>query len=163
MSYPIRRATKEDLPSIIKIYNHAIPLMVNDDTAPLEVNDREEWFQQFSDDHPLWVMTDQGQVIAWCALEEFYPHQAYHHSAEIAIYVHPDYQGQHLGSQLLQFADQQIKTSLKIKTVIAYIYAENLPSQKLFKKLGFSDWGELKHIAEINGQLRTLKIYGKNY
>ena len=53
MGYQIRMATIDDLPQIVEIFNQAIPLGVNDDTAPLEVVDRQEWFQQFDDTHPL--------------------------------------------------------------------------------------------------------------
>lgn len=163
MDYLIRRATAVDLPQIVEIFNEAIPLGVNDDTAPLEVIDRQEWFEQFDDTHPLWVMVDDYQVIAWCALEYFYPHPAYHHSAEIAVYVRSAFQNQHLGWALLQFVDQQINDHLAIQTVIAYIYAENTPSQHLFLTCGYEKWGELPQISHINGHFRNLLMFGKNY
>lgn len=163
MSYDVRRATHDDLPAIVELFNQAIPLQVNDETAPIEVIDRQEWFDQFDDTHPIWVMTNDRQVIGWCALEKFYPHQAYYRSAEIAIYIHEGFQGRHLGRSMLQFLDQQIEAHLNLKTVIAYIYQENQASQHLFATAGYQKWGELPQISEINGQLRTLVIYGKHF
>ncbi|MCI5812669.1 MAG: N-acetyltransferase family protein [Lactobacillus sp.] len=163
MGYQIRMATIDDLPQTVEIFNQAIPLGVNDDTAPLEVVDRQEWFQQFDDTHPLWVMVNDQQIIAWCGLEYFYPHPAYVHSAEIAVYVRSEFQGQHLGRTLLQFVDQQITKQLAIKTVIAYIYAENTPSQHLFEACGYSQWGHLPKISHIKGQFRDLLVFGKNF
>ena len=87
MDYQIRLATIDDLPAIVDIFNQAIPLQVNDESAPIEVADRREWFLQFDSTHPIWVATVNEQVIAWCALEYFYPHPAYDHSAQIAIQI----------------------------------------------------------------------------
>ena len=104
MDYQIRLSTMDDLPAIVDIFNQAIPLQVNDESAPIEVADRREWFLQFDSTHPIWVATMDGQVIAWCALEYFYPHPAYDHSAQIAIYIREDYRRQHLGRDLLTFS-----------------------------------------------------------
>ncbi|WP_251546563.1 GNAT family N-acetyltransferase [Limosilactobacillus caecicola] len=163
MSYRIRPATSTDLPAIVEIFNQAIPLMVNDDTAPLEVTDRQTWFQQFDDTHPIWVIQTAEQIVGWCALERFYPHPAYYRSAEIAIYIDNHFQRQHLGKQLLSFVNKQVQHHLAIKTVIAYVYNENLASQRLFTSAGYQQWGRLPQISEINGQLRTLLIFGKNF
>ena len=164
MQFLIRRATAADLPAVVKIFNQAIPLMVNDDTAPLAVADRQEWFHQFDDQHPLWVMTTSDQqVVAWCALEQFYSHPAYYRSAEIALYVDEGFQRQHLGRRLLDYVSQQIEHDGLLKTVIAYIYQENIASQRLFEKAGYAQWGTLPQISEINGQLRTLLVFGKHF
>lgn len=164
MSFQIRLAQDDDLPEIVAIFNQAIPRGVNDDTTPLVVADRQEWFNQFDGTHPLWVMTaNDDQLIGWCALEYFYPHPAYLLSAEIAIYVHNDFQGQRLGRDLLEYVDNQIEKHLSLKTVIAYVYAENGPSQHLFRTCGYEQWGQLPQISKINGEMRTLLIFGKHF
>lgn len=163
MSYQIRLAQDGDLSQIVAIFNQAIPRGVNDDTTPLAVADRQKWFEQFDGTHPLWVMIVDDQIIGWCALEYFYPHPAYHHSAEIAIYIHDDFQGQRLGRDLLEYVDDQIEKHLTLKTVIAYVYAENGPSQHLFRASGYEQWGSLPQISEINGEMRTLLVFGKHF
>lgn len=163
MNYQFRLATIDDLPQIVEIFNQAIPSGVNDDTVPLEVVDRQEWFRQFDESHPLWVMVIDQRIVAWCALEYFYPHPAYHHSAEIAIYVRSEFQKQHLGQAFLEYVHHQIESQLAIKTVIAYIYAENLPSQRLFQRCGYTKWGSLPQISEINGQFRDLVVFGHHF
>ena len=119
MDYQIRLATIDDLPAIVDIFNQAIPLQVNDESAPIEVADRREWFLQFDSTHPIWVATVNEQVIAWCALEYFYPHPAYDHSAQIAIYIHEDYRRQHLGHDLLTYTyDGRIRELTKAGALI---------------------------------------------
>ena len=57
MDYQIRLATINDLPAIVDIFNQAIPLQVNDESTPIEVADRREWFMQFDSTHPIWVLS----------------------------------------------------------------------------------------------------------
>ena len=84
-------------------------------------------------------------------------------SAEISIYLASDTQGRGYGKQILNFIDQQITDNLDIKTVIAYVYENNLPSQKLFQKCGYQQCGVLPQISIIDGELRTLKIFVKHF
>ena len=61
-----RQATLADLPTIVAIYNQTIaPHAVTADMEPVTVEQRRGWFNSFSDDHPLWVVEDGGQVIGW--------------------------------------------------------------------------------------------------
>lgn len=163
MNCQIRLATMDDLPAIVEIFNQAIPLQVNDESAPIEVVDRREWFMQFDRTHPIWVATIDDQVIAWCALEYFYPHPAYDHSAQIAIYIHKNYRRQHCGHDLLTYIQHQIEDHLDIRTVIAYIYIENHASYQLFTSCGYKEWGKLPQISEINGQMRSLYMMGRHF
>ena len=50
---------------------------------------------------------------------------------------------------------------LEIKTLISFIFMHNEPSLKLFKKLGFEDWGTLPNIDVLDTVERSLKILGK--
>lgn len=77
-------------------------------------------------------------------LSIFYPHPAYDHSAQIAIYIHEDYRRQHLGHDLLTYAQKQIEDHLDIRTVIAYIYIENQASYRLLPPVGTKN-GESYH------------------
>ena len=44
---------------------------------------------------------------------------------------------------------------------IAFIFAHNEPSIRLFSGLGFEKWGYLPEIAELDGIRRDLMILGK--
>lgn len=160
----IRRAQPSDQQAIIAIFNEAVASgIATDESTPITVTERADWFAQFDARHPLWVVTVDETVRGWCALEHFYPHPAYADSAEIAIYVHRQAHRHGLGRMLLNFADQQIREHLHFKTVVAYIYAENLPSQGLFTSCGYEHWGQLPDISKVSGRYRELKIYGKNF
>lgn len=156
----LRRATTNDPPRIVAIYNSAVPSHdITDDEMPITIDSRKDWLNHF----PIWVVISDSIIIGWCSLGQFYPHQAYQFSAEISIYLAPGIQGRGYGKQILRFIDQQITDNLDIKTVIAYVYENNLPSQKLFQKCGYQQCGVLPQISIIDGKLRTLKIFVKHF
>lgn len=160
----IRRAEATNQKAIIAIFNEAVQAgIATDESEPVTVADRQDWFNQFDDRHPLWVVTIAGKVCGWCALEPFYPNHAYIDSAEIAIYIHRQARRHGLGRTLLNFVDQQVKSHLHFKTVVAYIYERNQPSQNLFSSCNYEKWGHMPNISKVNGEYRELKIFGKNY
>lgn len=104
-----RQATLADLPTIVAIYNQTIaPHAVTADMEPVTVEQRRGWFNSFSDDHPLWVVEDGGQVIGWVGLEPFYGRAAYRHTAEVAIYFDQAVRHQGLGTKALAFMESQL-------------------------------------------------------
>lgn len=158
----IRLARQEDLPAIVTIFNESAALPVNDEKELISVKSRQSWFDQFDSQHPLWVVVQNGEVVAWCGLEAFYHHPAYRYSAEISIYVANRAHRQGIGRKLLTFVDQQAPV-LNLHTIIAYIYQPNIASQHLFEKAAYQYWGQLKEISRLNHHFHSLEIYGKNF
>ncbi len=158
----IRDATIEDLPTIIEIYNTSIPgRMATADLEPVTVESRMEWFCAHTPERrPLWVLETDDKIAAWLSFRSFYGRDAYRHTAEVSVYVSPDFYRQQLGNSLLVKA---IETApiLDLKTLVAFIFAHNPPSLNLFKKHGFQQWGYLPQIAELNGIDRDLVILGR--
>jgi L-amino acid N-acyltransferase YncA len=158
----IRDAALADLAEIVEIYNTSIPgRLATADLEPVTVESRREWFMAHTADRrPLWVLEVDDKIRAWLSLRSFYGRDAYRHTAEVSVYVSPDYHRQHLGDRLLA---QVIATSpsLDLKTLVAFIFAHNQPSLNLFKKHDFLQWGYLPKIAELNGIDRDLIILGR--
>ncbi len=158
----IRDATIEDLPTIIEIYNTSIPgRMATADLEPVTVESRMEWFCAHTPERrPLWVLETDDKIAAWLSFRSFYGRDAYRHTAEVSVYVSPDFYRQQLGNSLLVKA-LETAPSLDLKTLVAFIFAHNPPSLNLFKKQGFQQWGYLPQIAELNGIDRDLVILGR--
>lgn len=157
-------AKKEDLPTIVAIYNQTISLQtVTADLHPVTVAERTAWFDSFTaDKYPLWVIKSNQEIIGWLDLSPFYGREAYQHTAEISIYLDQKARGQHIGSQALKFAEIQLK-ALNLENVVAFIFKQNEPSIRLFTKSNFSQWGFLPQVAEIEGKLLDLVIMGKHF
>ena len=164
MKEPIaqRIATRGDLPRIVEIYNATIPSrMVTADTEPVTVESRIPWFEAHRPDfRPLWVVEQESYIAAWLSFSEFYGRPAYHKTAELSIYVAESCRRQGLGSYLLRHAIAHAPV-LGVDRLIGYIYRHNLTSMRLFEKAGFSIWGELPGVTELDGVERDVIIVGR--
>lgn len=158
----IRDATHGDLPRIVAIYNASIPgRRATADTAPVTVADREAWFRDFDPARrPLWVDCDRaGKPMAWLSLRSFYGRPAYRATVEVGVYTAPEALRQGRGRALLEHAIRRMN-SLEIKTLLAFVFAHNDPSLRLFERTGFVCWGHLPQVAELDGVERDLVILG---
>ncbi|NMG56940.1 N-acetyltransferase family protein [Geitlerinema sp. P-1104] len=157
----VRHAHWNDLSAIVGIYNAAIPgRIATADLAPVSVESRRPWFAGHSPhQYPLWVTERDQQVVGWLSFRPFYGRPAYEATAELAIYIAPDYQGQGLGRFLLDLAVANAPL-LELKTLLAFVFAHNLASLGLFERAKFQEWGYLPRIAELDGVERDLIILG---
>lgn len=166
----IRLALETDLPSIVEIYNAAIPTrLATADLEPISVESRRNWLRSHDARYPVWVITigdrdiqsDQNeQILGWLSLQMFYGRPAYHKTAEVSIYIAPSSQGNGIGKELLGFAIAQCP-NLNITKLVGFVFAHNAASRRLFERLGFTEWGFLPEIAELDGIDQSLVIFGK--
>ena len=166
----IRLALETDLPSIVAIYNAAIPTrLATADLEPISVESRRTWLRSHDARYPVWVITigdrdiqsDQNeQILGWLSLQMFYGRPAYHKTAEVSIYIDPSSQGNGIGKKLLGFAIAQCP-SLNITKLVGFVFAHNAASRRLFERFGFTEWGFLPEIAELDGIDQSLVIFGK--
>jgi L-amino acid N-acyltransferase YncA len=155
-------ATLADLPSIVAIYNATIPSrMATADLQVVSVESKEKWFAEHSSEfRPMWVVKENEQVVAWFSFQSFYGRPAYNATAEVSIYVAASHHGCGLGSLMLEKAIQACPL-LQIHTLLGFVFAHNEPSLRLLSKFGFSEWGHLPKIANLDGIERDLVIVGK--
>lgn len=157
----IRDALHADLPTIVSIYNAAIPgRLATADLTPVTVVSREPWFAAHSpQSYPLLVAENGGTIAGWGALNLFYGRLAYQRTAEIAVYVDPQFARKGIGQRLTEDLLAHSKR-LGFKTLLAFIFAHNQPSIRLFIRNGFELWGHLPGIADMDEIERDLDIYG---
>jgi L-amino acid N-acyltransferase YncA len=163
MSATIRNAILEDLPTIVAIYNAAIPgRMATADLEPVSVDSRRAWFgEHSSNSKPLWVLEDDGHEIkAWLSFQSFYGRPAYQATAELSVYVAPDAQRRGLAKMLLDDAIRRAP-EFGVKTLLGFIFGHNEPSLALFRNYGFEKWAQLPLVANLDGIERDLLILGR--
>ena len=185
MPFTIRDATPTDLRAIVAIYNESIPgRLATADTERVSVESRQEWFLEHTPDkRPLWVaekivsadpdsihgsdwmrLPYQEQTAAditgWLSFQSFYGRPAYHITAEISLYVAPEWRRKGVGRTLLREAVRRAP-SFGLRSLVAYVFAHNEPSLRLLESFGFERWGLLPGIAEMDGVERDLVILGR--
>ncbi|MFO0925029.1 MAG: N-acetyltransferase family protein [Pirellulales bacterium] len=167
MNFTIRDAEETDLPRIVEIYNHAVASRTcSCDLNPTSVEARRSSFREHTRDHrPFWVAEDSDRSafgpIGYLAFFHFMNERpGYFITADLAVYLHPDYQGKGLGTFLLQKAIERAP-SLGIETLTATIFASNEASIGLFKKMGFETWGYMPRVARLEGIEKDVVLVGK--
>lgn len=162
MSFHHRLATRADLTQIVEIYNATVASrQVTADTEPVSLESRVGWFGDHQPgSRPLWVVEIDGRIAAWLSFSSFYGRPAYARTAELSLYVHGAFRRRGLGSYLLQQALAHAP-SIKVDTLLGFIFAHNEPSLRLFEAFGFARWGELPKVALLDAIERDLIIVGR--
>ena len=94
-----------------------------------------------------------GVICGWAALSAVSTREVYRGVAEVTLYIHQDFRGQRIGSNLIQeviiLSEQH-----NIWTLQSGIFPENYPSIHLHERAGFRTIGYRERIAEMNGTWR---------
>lgn len=138
----IRSAEEADLPAIVEIFNAAVATrMATAVLGPVTLDERREWFHEHSPDrHPLFVLVIDDRLAGWLSVHPFMTRCAYAGTAEVSVYVHPQYKRRGVGTRLLR----QVLTEaprLELTALVGLIFGHNEPSLQLFERCGFARWG----------------------
>jgi phosphinothricin acetyltransferase len=148
----IRTATREDLEPIRAIYNHYVQSSTcTFQTEPDAPEARLAWFLAHGPEHPITVMDDEGEIVAWGSLSRYNPREGYRATAESSIYVRFDRHRRGLGKALLVDLLDRAR-ALGHHTLIAGIASDQEPSLALHRALGFVDVGHLREVGHKFGR-----------
>ena len=157
----IRYAVAPDLPRIVDIYNAAIPTRRSTaDLEPVSVRSRVAWFAVHEPRRrPIWVVEEDGVVLGWLSVSDYYGRPAYHATVEVGVYLAPEAQGRGLGRALLAHAIAELP-ALGVWSVLWITFADNAASMALAERFGFERWGLLPRVTELDGVRRDIAILG---
>ncbi len=159
----IRLAKEIDLKDLTEIYNQAILKgTCNAFTEIFEVEDRRAWFDSHqNEEYPLYVYEKDSQAVGFAYFTAYRSGRlAMRGTAEISYYVHEDYQGMGIGSQLMGFALERA-VSLGFDTLIAILLSVNEGSIALLRKFGFEEWGRLSGAVKLSVGICDHLYYGR--
>ena len=159
----IRNATINDLGVVTAIYNQAIQSThATGDTEQQEPEDKIAWFQNHANaQFPLLVAEKEERVVGWLSLSPYREGRgAFRFAAEVSYFIDFGFHGRGVATALLNAAEFHCKRE-GVNTLVAFLLAHNKPSIALLKKFGFSLWGTLPKIANINGIEYDHVFYGK--
>ena len=140
---------------------------------------RIEDFEQLIElEHLIWNYTNTPMPMAWDSIADYAEHfppgsqfvaimegrvagnmsvkyptplECNRHVWEIAIGVHPDFQGKGVGSQLLQFLDEEGR-KYGIRKISLRVLSTNKPAIAFYKKNGYREQGILIKEFFLNGE-----------
>ncbi len=142
-----RPATKADAPALVDILNHYIAHSTTTFlTEPQTIDDRLKWFDERSEIYPAIVAEAEGAVVAWGALSSHNPRGGYRHTADVSVYVHPDFYRRGIGRNILNELITRAR-AVKHHALIANCCSESVASIALHETLGFSRVACLREIG----------------
>ncbi|WP_366249333.1 N-acetyltransferase family protein [Terribacillus aidingensis] len=102
----------------------------------------------------------EEKIAGWVALSPYSSRQVYSGVAEVGIYVDPEFQGNGIGSALLETV-LSVCEKEGLWTVQASIFPENAASLALHQKFGFRVVGRREKIAQLNHKWRDVMLLEK--
>lgn len=97
------------------------------------------------------VLIENGKLAGNMSVKYPTPLDCNRHVWEIAIGVHPDFQGKGIGSKLLQFLDEEGRKH-GIRKICLRVLSTNITAISFYKKNGYLEQGVLKGEFFLNGQ-----------
>ena len=144
----IRPAASKDAEQISKIYNHYIATSYA--TFELESIDAAEMQRRIADTikqgYPFLVAEDAGLIVGYTYGRPFRPRPGYRHTVEVAVYVHPERQGQGTGKQLYDRLLPQLFDN-GARSLIATIALPNDASVRMHERFGFVNAGLFREVG----------------
>ena len=149
----IRPATRADLEALTGIYNEAIlTTTATFDLEPRTLAERQQWFDDHDERHPILVAEVGEQVVGWASLSIWNRRAAYVDTAETSMYVKEEYRGQGIGRQLKQAIIEEARR-LEFHTLIAGVAEGSDASLHLNRSFGFELVGTFKEVGYKFGKL----------
>lgn len=145
----VRPATRQDLPSILEIYNEAVlTTSATYDYEPRTLEHRMAWFEDHEkNNYPVFVaVADDGRIAGWSSLNRYHDRKGYQFTTENSVYVAGNQRGRGVGTllmpPLIQAAQQR-----GWHAILAGIDAENEASLRLHAKFGFEKVAHFKQVG----------------
>lgn len=147
MKTKIRPATKNDVPAILEIFNHAlIHTTAIYSYEPYTLAMMEEWFEEKQTNNwPLFVSENEQTITGYVTYGTFRLRPAYKYTVEHSIYVDKDFRKQGIAGALMEKIIAVAREN-EIHSLIGGIDAENEISIRFHEKYGFE---EVAHIKEV--------------
>jgi len=153
--------TKKDLAAIIEIYNHYIlNTTATFHSEKLSKKDLEEFLFVSHPKYPSFLIKDNNEIIGYFFITQYKKRQAYDRSAEVSVYLKPEFTGIGIGTVALSHLEAAAKKA-GIHVLVGTLCGENHASIRLLEKSGYSKCAHMKNIGEKFGKILDVVVYQK--
>jgi phosphinothricin acetyltransferase len=144
-----------DAVAIAEIYNQGIEdRIATFETRPRSVEDVRAWFDGV---HPVVVVEEDGQIVAFASTSTYRPRECYAGIAEFSVYVLRAARGRGAGRLAMQALIEAAEAAGFWK-LVSRVFTENVASLGLLGALGFREVGVYEKHAQLDGVWRDVVI-----
>jgi phosphinothricin acetyltransferase len=153
-----RPATTSDAAAIARIYNEGIAERIATfETRPRTPAEVEQWFDGA---HPIVLIEDNGEVIAFASTSTYRPRECYAGIGEFSVYAARSSREKGAGrAAMLALFDAAREAGLW--KLVSRVFVENTPSRALLRSIGFREVGIYERHAKLDGKWRDVVIVEK--
>lgn len=157
----VRKATSEDLESILRIYNQGIEDRIATlETEMKDLDYMENWFGQHQGRYAVLVAEVAESIVGFASLNRYSPRSAYDGVADLSIYVDRLFRGKGIGSALLPFLEKVAKHN-DFRKILLFTFPFNDYGQGLYRKNGYREVGVFEDQGILDGELVDVMIMEK--
>jgi phosphinothricin acetyltransferase len=155
MTLTVRAAFLADAEAVTAIYNQGIADRVGTFETDLRTKGQiESWFDGR---HPIVVVEDGGEVVAFASTSSYRSRPCYAGIAEFSVYVARNRRGSGAG-RLAMTALLEAAETAGFWKLISRIFPENTASRALMAKVGFREVGVYRRHGKLDGAWRDCVI-----
>lgn len=155
---PVR---ENDLIAIREIYNYYIlNTTATFHNELITIPELKDFLYINNPKYPSFVMKEDDRIIGYCFLTRHKNRQAYDRTAELSIYLQPEFTGKGIGSGALHYLEDAARKA-GICVIIGTLCGENHASIRLMEKNGYTQCAHLKNIGEKFGKILDVVMYQK--
>ena len=150
-----RAATPADAGAIARVYNEGIEDRVATfETRPRTRDDIRAWLDGV---HPVVVVEDGGEVLAFASSSAYRPRECYAGIAEVSLYVARAHRRRGAGRLALEALIGAAREAGFWK-LVSRVFPENAASRALIGSVGFREVGTYEKHAKLDGTWRDVVI-----
>lgn len=161
MKYIFKKMTPEGLKHSLAVFNSYI---LNSTavwlTEKISLKQFREIISYGGKKYRSFTITAGGEFCGFCCFRQYNKRQGYDRTAELSIYLKPEFTGQGAGSAAIKLLEKQAKQT-GVKVLIGSISGDNKTSVKLMKKFGYTKCGHFKKVGEKSGKILDVIYYQK--
>jgi len=161
MEIKFRELTASDFPAIKEIYDWYIEnSTATFHTEPIQLKELQEFIFV---NHPLYksfLIFQNEELAGYCFLTYYKKRQAYDRTAEVTLYLKPEFQHQGIGRKAMTYLEE-IAKAVGLKNLMGIITGENHGSIALFEKSGYMKCAHFKNVGEKFDKILDVVAYQK--
>ena len=157
----IRPITQDDIASCLDIYNYEVVNGVATlDLEPRTLPEWQEWYEAHQTSvHCIFVGLIDDVVVGYASLSPYRTKDAFKSTVELSIYIHQEYRGKGIATQLMDHILEIAKNDPLLHNVVSVITAGNEGSTKLHKRFGFTYCGLTPQVGFKHGKYQDTETY----
>jgi len=152
---------EEDLLIVKEIYDYYIRhSTATFHTEPITISELKEYIYLSHPRYRSFLILCDDTSSGFCYFTHFKKRQAYDRTAEVALYLRPEFCDKGIGPKALAFLEKEAKV-LGIRNFIGLVTGNNFPSIKLFERAGYKKVAHFEKVGEKLGLVLDVLAYQK--